>query len=131
MAEVSTKPYFIRAIYEWCSDCGYTPYLSVRVDDRTRVPMEYVKNGEIVLNVMTADGTKAGYDIEMTRAVSEAVKVPVVASGGAGQPRHLLEVLTAGKADAALAASIFHFGEHPVPEVKRYLAEHGVPVRLG
>ena len=51
MAEVSTKPYFIRAIYEWCSDCGYTPYLSVRVDDRTRVPAEYVKNGEIVLNV--------------------------------------------------------------------------------
>lgn len=51
MAEVSTKPYFIRAIYEWCSDCGFTPYLSVRVDDRTRVPMEYVKNGEIVLNV--------------------------------------------------------------------------------
>ena len=51
MADVSTKPYFIRAIYEWCSDCGYTPYLSVRVDDRTRVPMEYVKNGEIVLNV--------------------------------------------------------------------------------
>ena len=51
MADVSTKPYFIRAIYEWCSDCGYTPYLSVRVDDRTRVPLEYVKNGEIVLNV--------------------------------------------------------------------------------
>ena len=51
MAEVSTKPYFIRAIYEWCSDCGYTPYLSVKVDDRTRVPVEYVKNGEIVLNV--------------------------------------------------------------------------------
>ena len=51
MADVSTKPYFIRAIYEWCSDCGYTPYLSVRVDDRTRIPMEYVKNGEIVLNV--------------------------------------------------------------------------------
>src|SRR6202008_3086373 len=51
MADVSTKPYFLRAIYEWCSDCGYTPYLSVRVDDRTRIPMEYVKNGEIVLNV--------------------------------------------------------------------------------
>ena len=51
MADVSTKPYFIRAIYEWCSDCGYTPYLSVRVDDRTRIPMEYVKNGEIVLNI--------------------------------------------------------------------------------
>src|SRR5689334_24738697 len=51
MADVSTKPYFIRAIYEWCSDCGYTPYLSVRVDERTRIPLEYVKNGEIVLNV--------------------------------------------------------------------------------
>lgn len=86
--------------------------------------------GEIVLNVMNADGTRDGYDLEMTRAVSEAVRVPVVASGGAGAPRHLLEVLTAGKADAALAASIFHFGEHPVPECKRYLAEHGVPVRL-
>lgn len=87
--------------------------------------------GEIVLNCMSADGTKAGYDIEMTRAVSEAVKVPVVASGGAGEPRHLLDVLKEGKADAALAASIFHFGEYPVPEVKRYLAENGVAVRVG
>jgi cyclase len=83
-----------------------------------------------VLNVMNADGTRAGYDLEMTAAVSGAVKVPVVASGGAGEPRHLLEVLTAGKADAALAASIFHFNEHPVPKVKQYLHEHGVPVRL-
>ena len=86
--------------------------------------------GEIVLNCMVADGTEAGYDLEMTRAVSEAVRVPVVASGGAGGPEHLHEVLTAGKADAALAASIFHFGTHPVPSVKRYLAKRGVPVRV-
>lgn len=86
--------------------------------------------GEIVLNVMNADGTKDGYDLEMTAAVSAAVKIPVVASGGAGSPKHILDVLTTGKADAALAASIFHFNEHPVPEVKRYLAEHGVPVRV-
>jgi cyclase len=98
--------------------------------------MQWVKQaeslgaGEIVLNVMNADGTKDGYDLEMTAAVSEAVKIPVVASGGAGSPKHILDVLTVGKADAALAASIFHFNEHPVPQVKRYLAEHSVPVRL-
>ena len=86
--------------------------------------------GEIVLNVMNADGTTAGYDIEMTAAVSEAVKIPVVASGGAGNPQHIYDVLTRGHADAALAASIFHFNTHPVPEVKQYLAERGVPVRL-
>ena len=86
--------------------------------------------GEIVLNVMNADGTTVGYDLEMTRAVSEAVRVPVVASGGAGEPAHLYDVLTDGKADAALAASIFHFGTHPVPQVKQYLAGRGVPVRL-
>ncbi len=86
--------------------------------------------GEIVLNVMNADGTTAGYDIEMTAAVSEAVKIPVVASGGAGNPQHIYDVLTRGRADAALAASIFHFNTHPVPEVKQYLAERGVPVRL-
>src|SRR5687767_8493180 len=106
-----------------------------RVDTGIKV-MDWVKQaqslgaGEIVLNVMNADGTTAGYDIEMTAAVSDAVKVPVVASGGAGEPKHLLDVLTAGKADAALAASIFHFNEHPVPEVKQYLHQHGVPVRL-
>jgi cyclase len=86
--------------------------------------------GEIVLNVMNADGTKEGYDIDMTAAVSDAVKVPVVASGGAGSPQHIYDVLTAGHADAALAASIFHFGQHPVPEVKQFLSERGVPVRL-
>ena len=86
--------------------------------------------GEIVLNVMNADGTTAGYDLEMTAAVSSAVKIPVVASGGAGSPEHIYDVLTEGKADAALAASIFHFNKHSVPQVKRYLADRGVPVRL-
>ena len=86
--------------------------------------------GEILLNAMDADGTKDGYDLEMTRAVSEAVGVPVVASGGAGHPEHLYKVLTEGKADAALAASIFHYNEYDVPSTKRYLAERGVPVRL-
>lgn len=86
--------------------------------------------GEIVLNVMNADGTKEGYDIEMTRAVSAAVNVPVVASGGAGKPEHMLRVLQEGQADAALAASIFHFREYSVAQVKHYLAAHGVNVRL-
>jgi cyclase len=79
---------------------------------------------------MNADGTKAGYDLEMTAAVSSAVNIPVVASGGAGSPEDMLKVLTDGKADAALAASIFHFREHSVAEVKRYLAAHGVNVRV-
>jgi len=92
--------------------------------------VEELGAGEIVLTSMDADGTKAGYDLEMTRAVAEAVRIPVVASGGAGHPEHLYQVLTEGKADAALAASIFHYQEHPVPSVKKYLAERGVPVRL-
>ncbi|MCC6239831.1 MAG: imidazole glycerol phosphate synthase subunit HisF [Phycisphaerales bacterium] len=86
--------------------------------------------GEIVLNVMNADGTTAGYDIEMTAAVSDAVSIPVVASGGAGSPQHMLRVLKEGKADAALAASIFHFNQYTVQQVKQYLHEHGVAVRL-
>lgn len=86
--------------------------------------------GEIVLNVMNADGTTAGYDLEMTAAVSAAVKIPVVASGGAGSPQHMLDVLTKGRADAALAASIFHFGTYSIGHVKEFLAGNGVPVRL-
>lgn len=85
--------------------------------------------GEIVLNVMNADGTRAGYDVQMTAAVSDAVRIPVVASGGAGKPEHLFDVLTTGRADAALAASIFHFDEYSVPKVKKYLADRGVAVR--
>jgi cyclase len=97
--------------------------------------MDWVKQaeslgaGEIVLNVMNADGTTSGYDLEMTAAVSDAVKVPVVASGGAGSPQHMLTVLTDGHADAALAASIFHFGQYTVREVKEYLLGNGVAIR--
>jgi len=85
--------------------------------------------GEIVLNVMNADGTTSGYDLEMTAAVSESVKIPVVASGGAGNPQHIYDVLTTGHADAALAASIFHFNTYTVGQVKQFLATNGVPVR--
>ena len=86
--------------------------------------------GEILLTSMDADGTKAGYDIALTRAVSEAVSIPVIASGGAGNLQHMADVLSEGKADAVLAASIFHFGEYTVGDVKRFLSERGVPVRL-
>jgi cyclase len=85
--------------------------------------------GEIVLNSIDADGTQAGYDIEITRNISESVPVPVVASGGAGRLEHLAAVLIEGKADAVLAASIFHHGRHTIGEVKLYLAERGLPVR--
>lgn len=85
--------------------------------------------GEILLTAMDADGTKSGYDVELTRAVAEAVGVPVIASGGAGNLEHLRAALVEGKADAALAASIFHFGEYTIREAKEYLAKHGVPVR--
>jgi cyclase len=86
--------------------------------------------GEVVVTSMDADGTKNGYDLAMTRAVADAVAVPVVASGGAGSPEHLYEALTAGGADAALAASIFHYGEYGIPATKAYLAARGVPVRF-
>jgi cyclase len=86
--------------------------------------------GEIVLNSIDADGTRAGFDLEVTRRVSESVGVPVVASGGAGTLEHMAEVLEAGRADAVLAASIFHFGTYTVRQVKEYLAGRGLPVRL-
>ena len=86
--------------------------------------------GEILLTSMDADGTKAGYDIALTRAVSEAVTIPVIASGGAGNVDHMTHVLSEGKADAVLAASIFHFGEYTVGSVKQILASAGVPVRM-
>ena len=85
--------------------------------------------GEIVVNSMDADGTQNGYDLDLLRAISESVTIPVVASGGAGNPRHMLEAVTEGKADAALAASIFHYGMCPVREAKSFLADNGVPVR--
>ncbi len=98
--------------------------------------LEWVKRGvelgagEILLTSMDADGTKDGYDIKLTRAVSEAVDVPVIASGGAGTLEHFYEVLTEGKADAVLAASVFHYGQFTVRQVKEYLKSRGVEVRL-
>ncbi|MGP8202084.1 MAG: imidazole glycerol phosphate synthase subunit HisF [Limisphaerales bacterium] len=86
--------------------------------------------GEIVLNSIDADGTKAGFDLVITRRISEAVGVPVVASGGAGSLEHMAAVLLQGRADAVLAASIFHFGEYTVGDVKRFLAAKGIMVRL-
>ena len=86
--------------------------------------------GEILLTSMDCDGTKAGFDCELTRAVSRAVGIPVIASGGGGLSEHFYDVLTAGEADAALAASIFHYGEIPVLELKKYLRQRGVEVRM-
>ena len=86
--------------------------------------------GEILLTSMDCDGTKAGYDIELTRLISENVSIPVIASGGAGKLEHFYDALTDGKADAALAASLFHFKELEIKQVKQYLKERGVPVRL-
>ncbi len=87
-------------------------------------------SGEILLTSMDCDGTREGYDLDLTAAVAEQVDVPVIASGGAGTVEHLYEALVIGKADAALAASIFHFGEISVPEAKTYLSQRGIPVRL-
>lgn len=91
--------------------------------------VEELGAGEIVLTCMDADGTKDGYDLEMTAAVSAAVSIPVVASGGAGRPEHLADAVTIGRADAALAASIFHFGEFTIQETKQLMAQRGIPVR--
>jgi cyclase len=92
--------------------------------------IEELGAGEIVLTSMDCDGTKDGYDLEITRAVSEAVGIPVVASGGAGKPEHLADAIQKGKADAALAASIFHFGEFTIRQTKEVMAARGIPVRL-
>jgi len=85
--------------------------------------------GEFLVTSMDKDGTKDGYDIELTRTLSEKVNVPVIASGGAGLPEHFLTVFTEGKADAALAASVFHYNQYPVPVIKEFLRKHGVNVR--
>lgn len=91
--------------------------------------VEQLGAGEIVLTCMDADGTRDGFDLEITRAVSDAVKIPVVASGGAGSPHHMFEALTTGGASAALAASIFHYGTYTIEETKQYIAERAVTVR--
>ena len=86
--------------------------------------------GELLLTSMDTDGHKDGYDIPLTRAISDAVEVPVIASGGAGHPQHLVDAIVEGHASAVLAASIFHFGEYPIGVTKRYMADHGLPMRL-
>lgn len=92
--------------------------------------IEELGAGEILLTSMDADGTQKGFDCELTRAISAAVHIPVIASGGAGSPEHIAEVFLDGDADAALAASIFHFGTHTIRNLKEYLRTRGVPVRL-
>ncbi len=117
-----------RVMYEVFINGGRIPTGLDALEWAKRV--EQLGAGEIVLTSMDCDGTKAGYDLELTRLVSESVNIPVVASGGAGSPEHIYQALTIGGADAALAASIFHYNEHGIREVKAYLAQRGVPVRL-
>mgnify|MGYP003270913319 FL=1 len=92
--------------------------------------VEKLGAGEILLTSMDGDGTKAGFDLELTRAVSDSVSIPVIASGGVGNLQHLVDGIVVGHADAVLAASIFHFGEYTIEEAKRYMQDRGIPVRL-
>ncbi|MET4692212.1 imidazole glycerol phosphate synthase subunit HisF [Endozoicomonas lisbonensis] len=94
------------------------------------IKMEQLGAGEIMLTSMDQDGVKSGYDLGVTRAISEALTIPVIASGGAGNLDHLVDGIQKGKADAVLAASIFHFGEYSIPEAKQYMAERGIEMRL-
>ena len=117
------------------ADGGWTLYLNGGRVDTGRDAVEWAREverlgaGEILLTSMDCDGTKSGYDLDLTRAVSEAVSIPVIASGGAGTMEHFYEAFTQGKADAVLAASLFHFREVAIPELKSYLVEKGIPVR--
>jgi cyclase len=115
-------------IFEVHINGGRIPTGLEAVDWARRV--EKLGAGEIVLTSMDADGTKSGYDLPLTRAVAEAVGIPVVGSGGAGSPQHVFEALTEGRADAALAASIFHYNQFGIRVTKAYLAQRGVPVRI-
>lgn len=114
---------------------GWTLYLNGGRVDTGKDAIQWAREaqslgaGEILLTSMDQDGVKTGYDLELTRAVSEAVSIPVIASGGAGELSHFRDAFTTGKADAVLAASLFHFGEISVPQLKAYLRDQGVPVR--
>ena len=114
--------------WEVCVDGGRTPTGIDAVEWAIRG--EKLGAGELVLNSIDEDGVKTGFDLELNRTISEAVELPVIASGGAGTMDHFLDVFTEGKADAGLAASVFHFGEIDIKELKRYLADHGVPMRI-
>jgi cyclase len=122
-------PEFVRRAAEWevYTHGGRTPTGIDAVEWSAR--MEECGAGEILLTSMDRDGTRDGYDLLLTRAIADRVGIPVIASGGVGTLEHLVEGLTAGRADAALAASIFHYREHTVAEAKEYLARRGVPVR--
>ena len=115
---------------------GWTLYLNGGRVDTGRDAVEWAKEaqrlgaGEILLTSMDCDGTKAGYDNELTALIAENVSVPVIASGGAGTKEHFYDALTEGKADAALAASLFHYKELEIMDLKRYLADRGLPVRM-
>ena len=117
-------------------DNGFAVYIRSGTSDAARDAVEWALEaeargaGEILLTSMDRDGTRSGFDCEMTAAVSDVVKIPVIASGGAGGLEHFADVFTRGHADAALAASIFHYDDTGVSEVKRYLHAHGIPVRL-
>lgn len=117
------------------SDGGWTVYRSGGRIDTGRDAVEWAKEaarlgaGEILLTSMDCDGQKNGYDLALTAAVSQSVSIPVIASGGAGKPEHFRDAFREGKADAVLAASLFHFGEITIPNLKRYLAGEGIPVR--
>ena len=114
---------------------GWTLYLNGGRIDTGKNVLEWAREaeqlgaGEILLTSMDCDGVKNGYDLELTRAVSEAVSIPVIASGGAGRMEHFYDAYTVGKADALMAASLFHFKEITIPELKEYLAGRGIPVR--
>jgi len=114
---------------------GWTVYLNGGRVDTGRDAVEWAKEatrlgaGEILLTSMDCDGVKNGYDLELTAAVSECVNIPVIASGGAGKMEHFYDAFTKGKADAVLAASLFHFGEITIPDLKAYLAQKGISVR--
>jgi cyclase len=117
-------------------DGGFAVYVRSGTADAARDAVEWAREaerrgaGEILLTSMDRDGTRSGFDCEMTAAVSDAVNIPVIASGGAGGLEHFADVFTRGHADAALAASIFHYDDTGVADVKRYLHAHGIPVRL-
>lgn len=115
--------------------CGYEIYINGGREPANIDALDFAKKmqefgaGEMLLNAMDSDGTKNGYDLKITKMFSEELNIPIIASGGAGSPEDILEVLTEGKADAALAASIFHYGEYTIQDVKNYLKENGVEVR--
>lgn len=117
-------------------DTGFGVYVRSGTADAARDAVDWARQaegcgaGEILLTSMDRDGTRAGFDCELTAAVSDAVNIPVIASGGAGGPEHFLDVFTRGCADAALAASIFHYADTGVADLKRYLSDNGVPMRL-